>query len=124
MRWLIDEGLPKVLVDWLVGEGHDVLDIAASDLRGSSDKHLWHIAAQQDRLIITRDVGFVPDVVGASPPGLVLVRAPHTYLAGAILHLVQDGLARAPASTLTGSLTVNRPGPVRQRPLASLTAGE
>lgn len=120
MRWLIDEGLPKALVEWLAERGHDVLDVAASSLRGSTDNDLWCAAARQNRTVLTRDVGFVPPYVEPAPPGVVLVRAPDTWRADAILRLVQDGLARIGPEALAGSMTVIQPGRVRQRPLASV----
>gem|GEM_PF-771567 len=119
MRWLIDEGVPKAVVDWLAGRGDDVLDIAASDLRGSPDVRLWRLAARQGRLIVARDLDFPLRRVTPSPPGVVLVRAPNTFHALAILGLVQEGLAEVPAETLPGNITVIKPGRVRQRPLAS-----
>ncbi|MBM4034021.1 MAG: hypothetical protein FJ291_19895 [Planctomycetes bacterium] len=43
MRWLIDEGVPKAVVEWFAGRGDDALDVAASDLRGSPDVRLWRL---------------------------------------------------------------------------------
>ncbi|NQT53568.1 DUF5615 family PIN-like protein [bacterium] len=121
MRWLIDEGLPKALVGWLVGRGDDVLDVAATPLRGSSDIELWAVAAQQARAVMTRDLGFVPPRSGVLPPAVVFLRAPHTYGAMALLRLAQEGLAEVAAESLCGNLTVIQPGHVRQRKLAGLT---
>jgi len=117
MRWLVDEGLPKVLVDWLIQRGDDVLDIAASELRGAKDEHLWRIAGQQGRIVITRDLGFMLPEVSPAPLGVVLVRAPNSYRADAILRLVKAALSRIPGEALYDSVTVIEPGRVRQRTL-------
>ena len=120
MRWLIDEGVPKAVVDWLTGRGEDVLDVAACELRGSPDVTLWRIAGRQGRIVVTRDLGFVLPRVVPRPPGVVLIRVPNTFHALAILRLFQEGLARALPESLTGHITVLRPGRVRQRPLSAL----
>jgi hypothetical protein len=37
MQWLVDEGLPKIFIEWLRQRGNDVLDIASSEWRGEGD---------------------------------------------------------------------------------------
>ena len=54
MRFLIDENLPYSLIRFLQDSGHDVLDIAASPLRGSPDEKLWKLAAREKRVLVTR----------------------------------------------------------------------
>jgi len=120
MRWLIDEGLPKAVVDWLIEQGNDVLDVAASPLRGAEDDQLWKIAGKQGRLLMTRDVGFMLPEVGPRPLGVVLLRMPDTYKAHHIVRLVQDGLIRIPETKLYSHVTVIEPGRVRQRKLADV----
>ncbi len=117
MRWLIDEGIPKAIVDWLASRGDDVLDVAASELRGSPDAALWRIAGAQGRVVVTRDLGFVLPRVTPPPLGLVLIRVPNTFHALAIFRLFQEGLAHAVPESLAGQITVLRPGRVRQRPM-------
>ena len=120
MRWLIDEGMPKRLVQWLRDQGHDVLDVADSDLRGSSDGVLWRVAAEQQRLIVTRDIGFVPAQSPPLPVGAIVVRAPHWFEAEGLDLLVQNALAYLSLHSLVGCLTVIQPGRVRQRALRSV----
>ena len=120
MRWLLDEGTPKALVEWLARAGDDVLDVAVSDLRGSSDERLWRIAGRQGRIVMTRDLGFMLPQVTPYPAGVVLVRAPDTYGADAIMKLVEDALGTVPRESLPGAVTVIEPGKVRQRRLAGL----
>ena len=117
MRWLIDQGLPKVLVAWLAERGDDVFDVAPSSLSGKPDDVLWLAAGQQKRIVVTRDLGFMLPLVVPPPAGVILVRAPDTFRADQILRLFQDGLGRVSAASLLGSVTVIQPGRVRQRPL-------
>lgn len=117
MRWLVDEGLPKVLVDWLEQRGDAVLDVAASDLRGEDDTKLWKTAGQEGRIVVSRDLGFMLPEVSPPPSGVVLVRVPNFFKAKAILRLVQEGLHKIPEATLFGNVTLIEPGRVRQRRL-------
>lgn len=120
MRWLVDEGLPKAVVDWLIQQDEDVLDVAASALRGADDYKLWKIAGEQGRLLMTRDLGLMLPEVSPPPQGVVLLRIPDTYKAGAILRLVQDGLSCVPKAKLYNHVTVIEPGRIRQRKLADV----
>lgn len=114
MHWLVDEGLPKALIEWLTQRGDDVLDVADSPLRGVDDTVLWKRAGQEGRLLMTRDLGFMLPELQPQPAGVVLVRVPDTYKADAILRLVQDGFRRVPEGTLYGNVTVIEPSRVRQ----------
>jgi len=124
MHWLTDEGIPKSLAAWLRDRGDDVLHVAASDLRGSDDDVLWRVAAAEQRIILTRDKGFIPAKAAVLPAGVVLIRVPDRCLAEAIRRLVQEGLTSVPPDSLLGTLTVIRAGRVRQRKLTSVVRHE
>jgi predicted nuclease of predicted toxin-antitoxin system len=124
MRWLVDEGLPKALVDWLQQRGDEVLDVAASALRSKDDTVLWKTAGQEGRVVMSRDLGFMLPEVSPPPTGVVLVRAPNTFKANALLRLVQEGLNEVPETTLYGNVTIIEPGRLRQRRLADIAKQE
>ena len=77
MRFLIDENLPPLLADRLVGLGHDSTHIAESRL-GAGDDEVLRLAGEQDRIVITRDKGMSEAVFTGSVavPGFMLVRLP------------------------------------------------
>lgn len=120
MRWLIDEGVPRSLAGWLADRGDDVLFVGASHLQGSDDDVLWEVAVRERRMVITRDLGFVPDRARSCPPGLIVLRAPNNWRAQAIVGFFRDGLASLSPNALRGMLTVIQPGRVRQRQLTSI----
>jgi predicted nuclease of predicted toxin-antitoxin system len=120
MRWLVDEGTPKLLVDWLIERGDDVLDVAASPLRGSTDRLLWRVAATEERTVLTRDVGFVWQGETTPLEGVVLVRAPDDFRAEALVRLIRHALSSVPQESLRGALTVIQPGRVRQHRLGAV----
>lgn len=120
MRWLVDEGMPKRLVDWLRDRGDDVLDVADSPHRSQSDRFLRQLAGREQRVAITRDLGFLGTRSSALLPGVVLLRVPYDWRARDITRLVQDSLERMGCEELVGCVTVIQPGQVRQRRLQDL----
>jgi len=117
MLWLLDENLPKALVDWLRDRGDDVLDVADSPCRGWSDRDLWQLAGQQGRVVMTRDLGFLHWPVRPTPLGIVMVRAPDEWRVPSIVRMVVKELQDLVPGELIGQITVVEPGGVRQRPV-------
>jgi predicted nuclease of predicted toxin-antitoxin system len=57
MRLLADENFPKLIVEMLRSEGHDVL-WARTDLPGKKDVTLLDLAESQARIVLTLDKDF------------------------------------------------------------------
>ncbi len=117
MRWLVDENVPRLVVDWLREQGADVLDVASSPHVGQSDEFLWRLAGREGRLILTRDLGFAWPIRLPLPPGVVVVRAPDTWNAEQLTALVAAALPRTSPDVLLGNVTLIEPGRVRQHPI-------
>jgi len=58
VKILVDENIPKMTVQVLRSEGHDVRDIRRTEFEGSNDEILWKMAQREERLFITTDMGF------------------------------------------------------------------
>lgn len=115
MRFLIDENLPASLSRLLQETGHDILEVAASPLRGSSDEQLWKLAAIEKRILITKDLDFPLPQIRPYPLGLVLIRVPDTFTGKQITKLFSQALKTTKLKDLEGSITVIAPGRVRVR---------
>ena len=120
MRFVVDENLPFGVAELLVGAGHDVIDVATSPHRSSSDAALWQLAIDEDRVLVTRDRDFPLPGTAGRPPGIVLVRPASDMRTAAIVALVQSALDTVEVGAFTDHVTVIEPGRVRQRPYASL----
>ena len=59
MKILVDENIPAMTIQALRTAGHDVRDIRQTTLQGSADSVLWHIAQNDERILITTDKGFI-----------------------------------------------------------------
>ncbi len=119
MRFLLDENLPRRLADLLTEQGHDVLDVARSPNRGAPDETIWRLAADEDRMLLTRDLGFAYPGTRPAPPAVILVRVPSELLAASVAALVTEALKATPEDELGGRVTVISPGRIRSRRLPS-----
>ena len=115
MRFLIDENLPASLSRLLQETGHDILEVAASPLRGSSDEQLWKLAAIEQRILITKDLDFPLPQIRPYPLGLVLIRVPDTFTGKQITKLFSQALKTTKLKDLEGRITVIAPGRIRVR---------
>jgi predicted nuclease of predicted toxin-antitoxin system len=122
MRWLVDENVPRLVIDWLREQGADVLDVASSPHVSRPDEFLWRLAGQEERFILTRDLGFPWPTRLPLPPGIVVIRAPDTWNARQIMVLVVTALASTPSEALRGNVTVVEPARVRQHPISPVSS--
>ena len=72
MRFLLDENTPQDFAVALRREGHDVVWIPETALRGSSDAAIRVLGLEDQRTLITADLEF--PLQGPYPPGMILVR--------------------------------------------------
>jgi predicted nuclease of predicted toxin-antitoxin system len=59
MKIFVDENIPNMTVEKLCQMGHDVMDIRGTEKEGLSDRGIWEIVQEEERLLITTDKGFV-----------------------------------------------------------------
>jgi predicted nuclease of predicted toxin-antitoxin system len=58
MKILVDENIPRMTVDGLHHNGHDVKDIRGTSAQGLQDPYLWNLAMAEERVLVTTDKGF------------------------------------------------------------------
>jgi predicted nuclease of predicted toxin-antitoxin system len=78
LRFLTDEDVPRSTARVLCDAGFDAVDGRDVGLRGKSDDEVFTYACQENRLIITCDLGF-SNVLHFPPsenPGIIVVRIP------------------------------------------------
>ena len=75
MRIQADENIDSALIDWLRGQGHDVLSVRET-ARGASDHEVLDKAVQEDRVLLTADKDFGSLVYrqGSPAAGVILLR--------------------------------------------------
>ena len=78
-RFLVDAQLPPGLARRLVECGYEALHINDTDLREAADRDIWNFAAQNDYVVITKDVDFVI-LANLSPTNLSPKAAPIVWI--------------------------------------------
>jgi predicted nuclease of predicted toxin-antitoxin system len=58
MKILVDENIPRITVEGLRADGHDVKDMRGTAEEGSPDPDVWRVVLTEHRLLITTDKGF------------------------------------------------------------------
>ncbi len=58
MRFLADENLYQPLIDYILEEGHSVLNLRNMGLAGITDEEVYQIACEQNLIILTMDKDF------------------------------------------------------------------
>lgn len=75
MKFLTDQDVYALTVDFLIALGHDVIRAADLGLAQAEDAELLRVAHQQERIFVTRDRDFGAIVfVQGSGPGVVYLR--------------------------------------------------
>jgi Domain of unknown function (DUF5615) len=118
MRFLVDECLPRAMVDGLRAAGHDV-EWVQDTCSGEEDAALLKRAMRQQQLVITEDRDFGTLTMLHRMPAVGIVMAYLAQFDGPI-ELGVDHVVRTigdPGLILAGHLTVIEPGRIRQRAL-------
>jgi predicted nuclease of predicted toxin-antitoxin system len=58
MKIKLDENLPTALAELLQVTGHDAMTVADEALSGSKDPKVLHVAASENRILLTFDLDF------------------------------------------------------------------
>jgi predicted nuclease of predicted toxin-antitoxin system len=114
MRFLLDENTPHDFALALRNEGHDVVWIPETRLRGLDDPAIWALGREEQRVLVTADLDF--PTLGTYEPGMIVVRKIDRLSTSAQADLVL-AVVRAEGDNLRGQLAVVAPGRVRMRRL-------
>lgn len=114
MRFLVDENLPIDVGQILAAAGHGAVHVNEIGMRGASDREVWANGANNDRVLISRDLDF-PMRELPKPPGLILLRLPDFYTREHIRAIVTEFSTTVAFDEVVGRITVVSPGRVRTR---------
>lgn len=116
MRFLADENVPRVVIERLRAERHEVISVAETK-PSAPDDEILNVAEADSRILITGDRDFGEMVVRQrlGLRGVLLLeldRLPNAMRAETVMQVVS-----AHGERLAGNLVVIEPGRVRVRPL-------
>lgn len=75
MKLLADENVDPIIIEWLRGQGHDVMNIEGA-LKGTRDPGIASMAWELGRVIVTNDADFgtLVFLYGVRVPGVIYMR--------------------------------------------------
>ncbi|MEX2158888.1 MAG: DUF5615 family PIN-like protein [Dehalococcoidia bacterium] len=114
MRFLLDENIPRDLAVALREEGHNVIWVPETAMRGANDDVPWRLAARERQVLVTADLGF--PLPGSGPSALIVLRH-FDRLSTALMAESVSKAVRSLAAGLLGQHVTVAPGRIRSRPL-------
>ena len=107
-RFLVDEDCPLNLETLLNSKGHEAIHVRTSGLSGTKDPELFIFAQQEQRIIISRDLGWAN--INTYPPnthrGLIILRMPFTATATEIQQIFEYFIDIVNISELVGAIVI------------------
>jgi predicted nuclease of predicted toxin-antitoxin system len=121
LRFLIDEDCPLSLENLLNLKGYDTIHVKTSGLSGTKDPQLFIFAQQEQRIIISRDLGWAN--IKTYPPnshcGLIALRFPFEANAIEIRQVVEQFIDRVDTSEIVGAIVIVDKNKFRVRKVVS-----
>jgi predicted nuclease of predicted toxin-antitoxin system len=75
LRFLVDAQLPPALARWIASRGHETTHVFDVAMHMGGDVAIWARAANEDRVLITKDEDFVDRwLLSDTPIGLLWIR--------------------------------------------------
>lgn len=79
LKFLLDADMPKSSAKLMRSLGYDVEDVRDLGLRSAKDKEIVKYALKNNRIIITRNVGFGSTLRYPKHPGAIIIRLPYNF---------------------------------------------
>ncbi len=116
MKFKIDENLPNEIIEVLNAAGHNAMSVQDQNLSGAEDAAIASHVAQEERCLITLDLGFAD--IRAYPPalysGFVVLRSKKQDKQ-TVLSLLDGVVPLLASENLAGMLWIVEEGRVRIR---------
>lgn len=116
LRFITDEDVPRSTARVLRDAGFDAVDVRDVGLRGKSDAEVFKYAQQENRLLITCDMGF-SNILNFPPSeshGILVVRVPDSESIDTLNHEVLRAVQEV-GENLLHHLAIIEIGKVRLR---------
>jgi predicted nuclease of predicted toxin-antitoxin system len=108
VRFLVDEDCPLSLETLLNSRGYDTIHVKTSGLSGTKDPELFIFAQEQQRIIISRDLGWanIKNYPPNSHCGLIILRFPFEAIAMEIRQVVEQFIDLVNISEIVGATVI------------------
>jgi len=119
MRFLVDEDLPRSVLEVIERHGHSAVLSVEALRRGASDEEIAALAREKSLCLLTGDLDFadIRNYPPSSYAGMVVLRLPSTATSSYIVELIDYFLSkREVVERLGGKLAIVEAGRIRLRP--------
>ncbi|PZV11038.1 MAG: hypothetical protein DCF20_20255 [Pseudanabaena sp.] len=108
LRFLIDEDCPLSLENLLNSKGYDTIHVKTSGLSGTKDPELFMFAQKEQRIIISRDLGWanIKNYPPNSHCGLIILRFPFEAIVMEIRQVVEQFIDCVDLSEIVGAIVI------------------
>lgn len=107
MRFLADTGASKRVVEWLRGDGHDVIHLLEEGLERLPNGEIFAKATRENRIVLTFDLDFGEIVALSRPaPAPVIVFRLHNTRAAHVIERLASALKPSEAYLDTACVIV------------------
>jgi predicted nuclease of predicted toxin-antitoxin system len=117
ISFLIDEDCPLSLANLLNSKGYDTIHVKNAGLSGTKDPELFILAQQEQRIIISRDLGWAN--IKTYPPnthcGLIILRLPFAATALEIRQTVEHFIDSINMQEILGATVIVDQNKIRVR---------
>lgn len=116
MRFLADMGVHRLVVDWLVQQGHEVDHLGDLGLNKLPDPQIFDKAAAERRVVLTFDLDFgeITAYARGKRAGVILFRL-HNTRAAHVIDRLAEVLTRSSAALEAGAIVIVEEGRHRVR---------
>ncbi len=122
MQFLADMGVSTRVADWLRSQGHDVVHLRDRGLQRMPNGDIFHLAAQEQRIVLTFDLDFGEILAGSGGTvvSVVLFRL-HDTRTDHVIQRLESVLQQSSAELLQGAIIVVEEGRhrIRRLPIGS-----
>ena len=79
LKFLLDADMPRSSAKLMRSLGYDIEDVRDIGLRRAKDEEIVKYALKNNRIIITRNVGFGSTLRHPKHPGAIIIRLPYNF---------------------------------------------
>lgn len=117
LKFLLDADMPRSSGRLIRSLGYDIQDVRDIGLGTAKDQEIVKYALNNNRIIITRNLGFGSTLRHPEHPGAVIIRLPYTFTSREINDRLEDFLTSVNEDQIKNSIVIVELTRYRRRPI-------
>jgi len=117
LKFLLDADMPRSSAKLMRSLGYDIEDVRDIGLRRAKDEEIVRYALKNNRIIITRNVGFGSTLRYPKHPGAIIIRLLYNFTSREINERLKNFLTSVNEDEIKNSIIIVELTRYRRRPL-------